>query len=187
MAEPALRGRLTAEEYLAFERSAEERHELVDGEIFAMAGGTREHSLLALNVGSELRAALRRAPCEVFNSDLRIKVESRYTYADVVVSCGTPRFEDPKRDTLLNPTAIVEVLSESTERYDRGEKFALYRTLSSFQEYLLVSQKQAQVEHFLRQPDDSWLLRVYGAGETVLLPSLACELSVDEIYFRVFE
>lgn len=187
MAEPAARIALTAEEYLAFERAAEQRHEFVDGEVFALAGGTREHSLLAVNAGSELRAALRRRPCEVFNSDLRIKVENRYTYADAVVSCGTPQFEDARRDTLLNPTAIVEVLSESTERYDRGEKFALYRTLPSFQEYLLISQKQVQVEHFLRQSDSGWLLRVYGTGETLPLPSLGCELSIDELYFRVFE
>jgi Uma2 family endonuclease len=189
MAEPAARGSLTAEEYLAFERSAAERHEFAEGEVFAMAGGSREHSLIALNVGSELRAALRRKPCEVFNSDLRLKVESanRYTYADLTVACGTPRFEDPRRDTLLNPIAIVEVLPDSTESYDRGEKFALYRTIDSFQEYLLISQKQVQVEHFLRQADGSWLLRVFGAGEQVPLPSLGCELSVDEIYFRVFE
>jgi Uma2 family endonuclease len=173
MAEPAVRTRLTVEEYLAFERTAEERHEYAEGEIFA---------------GSELRSALRQKSCEVFTSDLRVKIEAanRYTYADVTVVRGPARFEDEKRDSLLNPTAIVEVLSTSTESYDRGEKFALYWFLPSLQEYLLVSQKQPLVEHFRRQTDGSWLLRVFGAEEAVPLPSLGCELSVDEMYFRVF-
>lgn len=180
--------RISAEEYLELERAAGERHELIDGEIFAMSGGSREHSLIALNIGSELRAALRPKPCEVFTSDLRIRIEAtnRYTYADVTVGCGPPLFLDEKRDTLLNPIAVFEVLSDSTESYDRGDKFASYRTIPSLQEYVLVSQKQELVEHFHRQPDGSWLLRVSGAGESVALPSLACELAVDEIYFKVF-
>src|SRR5262245_53404962 len=131
MAEPIAQTGLSAAEYLALERAAEERHELIDGEMFAMSGGTREHSLIALNIGGELRAALRLKPCEVFNSDMRIRVEARnrYTYADAIALCGPPQFLDETRDTLLNPTAIFEVLSDSTESYDRGEKFAGYRTL----------------------------------------------------------
>jgi Uma2 family endonuclease len=188
MAQPMTRLAVSAEEYLARERAAEERHELIDGEMVAMSGGTREHSLIALNIGSELRSALRVKTCEVFNSDLRLRIEAmnRYTYADVVVVCGPALFLDDRRDTLLNPTAIFEVLSESTEKYDRGDKFASYRTLPSLQEYVLVSQLQEQVEHFHREPDGSWVLRVCGPGGQVSLPSLGCELAVDEIYFKVF-
>jgi Uma2 family endonuclease len=187
MKEPIRTG-VSMEEYLELERAAEERHELVDGEMFVMPASTREHSLIAVNIGGELRAALRPNPCKVFNSNLRIRIEAmnRYTYADVTVVCGPPLSLDATRDTLLNPTAIFEVLSDSTESYDRGEKFAGYRTLPSLQEYVLVSQKQALVEHFHRQPDGSWLLRVCGAGESVSLPSLGCELAVDEIYLKVF-
>jgi Uma2 family endonuclease len=179
---------ISTAEYLELERAAEERHELIDGEMFAMAGGSEEHSLIAANVCSELRGALRPKPCKVYTSDMRIRIETmnRCTYADVTAVCGPPRFLDEKRDTLLNPTAVFEVLSDSTESYDRGEKFAGYRTLPSLQEYVLVSQKQELVEHFHRQADGSWLLRVYGAGESVSLPSLACELAVDEVYLKVF-
>jgi len=182
------RVRVSPEEYLELERAAEERHEYLDGEIVAMSGGTVEHSLIAQNIIGELRNALRPKPCKVFTSDMKIRIESanRYTYADAVVVCGPPRLADEVRDTLLNPTAIFEVLSDSTESYDRGEKFAGYRTLPSVQEYVLASQKQEQVEHFHRQPDGSWLLHVYGTGETVSLPSLGCELKVDEVYFKVF-
>jgi Uma2 family endonuclease len=183
-----IRTGVSAEEYLELERAAEERHELIDGEMFAMSGGTREHSLIAANITGELRAALRPKPCEVLSSDLRIRIEAlnRYTYADAIAVCGPPLFLDERRDTLLNPTALFEVLSDSTESYDRGEKFAGYRTLPSLQEYVLVSQKRELVEHFHRQADGSWLLRVCGAGESVSLPSLACELAVDEIYLKVF-
>jgi len=188
MAQPMIQTGISAAQYLELERAAEERHELIDGEMFAMSGGSREHSLIAQNIGGELRGALRSRPCEVFNADMRIGIEatSRFTYADVSVACGPLRFVDEKRDTLLNPTAVFEVLSDSTESYDRGEKFAGYRTVPSLQEYVLVSQKRELVEHLHRQADGSWLLRVCGAGESVSLPSLGCELAVDEIYFKVF-
>jgi Uma2 family endonuclease len=184
-----IRTAMSSEEYLDLERAAVERHELINGEIFAIPGGTQQHSLTTVNIGSELRAALRPRPCEVFNSDMRIRIESanRYTYADVAAVCGPPLFLDEKRDILLNPTAIFEVLSDSTESYDRGDKFANYRTLPPLQEYVLVSQKQVLVEHFHRQADGTWLLRVYGSGESVSLPSLACELAIDEIYLKVFD
>jgi Uma2 family endonuclease len=187
MAQPMTRARVSPEEYLELERAAEERHEFLDGEIVAMSGGTAEHSLIAQNIIGELRSALRPKPCKVFTSDMRIRIEAanRYTYADAVVVCGPPRLADEARDTLLNPTAIFEVLSDSTESYDRGEKFAGYRTVPSVEEYVLVSQKQEQVEHFHRQADGSWLLHVYGSGETVSLPALGCELKVDKVYFKV--
>jgi len=113
---------MTPEEYLAFERTSEQKHEYADGEIFAMSGGTREHSLVGQNVAGELRNALLERPCEVPGSDLKIAVlaTSRYFYPDVFVVCGEPRFADDQRDSVVNPRVIVEVLSDSTERYDRG-------------------------------------------------------------------
>lgn len=188
MAEPVRRPYVTAAEYLAFERAAEERHEYIDGEIVAMAGGTSEHSLIAANLVAELRAALRERPCRAYSSDLRVKIESSqsYTYPDVSVVCGPPRFEDAKRDVLLNPLAIFEVLSDSTEGYDRGEKFAHYRTVPSLADYVLVSQRSALVEHYHRQADGTWLLRALGPGERLVLESLG-EVAVDEIYLKVFE
>jgi Uma2 family endonuclease len=188
MAEPATRLRMSRQEYLAFERAAPERHEYLDGEVVAMAGGRREHSLIGNNLGAELRSALRGRPCEVYNSDLRVWIDAAdlYTYPDVAVVCGEPAFEDERRDILLNPTAVVEVLSDSTESYDRGEKFGYYRTLPSLTDYLLASQKRPLVEHFSRQPEGGWLLRTYGPGERLALPSLGCEIPVDEIYLKVF-
>jgi Uma2 family endonuclease len=129
MGHAALRTRLTPQEYLAFERSAEQRHEYADGEIFAMPGGTREHSLIAGNVYGELSTALLERRCEVHGSDMRIKIPAteRYVYPDASVVCGRPVFDDDTRDTLVNPVVIVEVLSDSSEAYDRGDKFGHYR------------------------------------------------------------
>jgi len=188
MAEPVTRLQMSREEFLAFEREATERHEYFGGEVVAMSGGTREHSLIANNLGGELRAALRAGPCEVYTSDMRVWIAAAdlYTYPDVAVVCGEPAFENDTRDVLLNPVAVFEVLSDSTERYDRGEKFGYYRTLPSLQDVVLVSQRAPLVEHFARRPDGSWLLRAYGAGERLALPSLGCEIPVDEIYLKVF-
>ena len=187
MAEPLARPRVTPEEYLAFERAAPERHELIDGEIVAMSGGTREHSLLGVNLIIELGTALRNSTCEVHGADFRVKVEASdcYTYPDVTVVCARPELEDEHGDTLLNPTALFEVLSDSTERYDRGEKFAQYRTIPTLTDYVLVSQKAIAIEHYHRQPQGGWLLRTYGPGQSFRLEALGCELTVDEVYRRV--
>jgi Uma2 family endonuclease len=188
MGQAALRTGLSPQEYLAFERAAGQRHEYADGEVFAMAGGTMRHSLLAANVIGELRSALRAQPCRVFTSDMRLKIPTndRYTYADAGVVCGRSAFEDEVEDTLLNPTVIVEVLSDSSELYDRGDKFAQYRTIASLKDYVLVSQKQPLIEHFARQPDNSWLLRLHGPGERLLFSTIQCELAVDEVYLKAF-
>jgi Uma2 family endonuclease len=189
MGHAAARARLSPEEYLAFERSSEQRHEYADGEIFAMAGGTREHSLTAMNIARELGVALLDRPCEVHGSDMRIKIQAtgRYLYADASVVCGRPIFQDATRDTLLNPVVVVEVLSDSSEAYDRGDKFAQYRTIESMQEYVLASQKEARIEHFRRLPDGSWLLRIFLRGDRVRLDSINAELSVDGAYLKVFD
>lgn len=188
MAEPIARPYATPDEYLRFEREAPERHELIDGEIVAMSGGTFEHALIAGNATTALGNTLRGRACFVCSPDMRIKVEAleRYTYPDVSVVCGTPAFEDDRRDTLLNPVALFEVLSDSTESDDRGEKFAGHRTLSSLVDYVLISQKSVLVEHYTRHDDGSWLLRAHGPGERIRLPGLGCELAVDEIYLKVF-
>lgn len=188
MGQAAVRSGLSPEEYLAFERSSDQRHEYADGEIFAMSGGTVEHSLLSGNVNFELRVALGERGCLVLTSDMRIKIaaRNRYVYPDASVVCERPAFEDEKRDTLLNPLVVVEVLSDSSEAYDRGDKFAQYRSIPSVREYVLLSQKEPLIEVFTRQPDGGWLLRSYGPGERAAIASLACELDVDRAYLNVF-
>ncbi len=180
--------RYTPAEYLALERSAEERSEYLDGEIFAMAGASRRHNLICLNVGAELRAQLRERPCEVYVNDMRVRIVATglYTYPDGVVVCGEPTFEDAEVDTLLNPTLLVEVLSKSTADYDRGGKFEHYRTIESLREYVSVAQDKAQVVHYVRQDDNSWLLtEISGLEGRVKLPSIDAELIMAEVYAKV--
>ncbi len=188
MAELALKTKMTPEEYLEFERASEEKHEYVDGEVYAMSGGTIEHSLISGNIVRELGAALRHQPCVVLTSDMRLKVEAtgNYFYPDASVVCGGAALADGKRDNLLNPQVIFEVLSRSSEEYDRGKKFAEYRTIPSLSDYVLVSQTEMKVEHFRRQPDGQWRITVLGAGEQLALDSIGCEISVDELYLKVF-
>lgn len=179
---------LSPQEYLAVERAAAYKSEYFAGEVFAMSGASRPHNLIVTNLISELRGQLRGRPCEVYPSDMRVKVSPTglYTYPDVVVVCGTPRFDDAHTDTLLNPTVLFEVLSDSTEGYDRGRKFEHYRQLASLQEYVLIAQEQYHVEHYVRQADHRWLLsETNDRGETLHLPSLACDLALAEVYDRI--
>jgi Uma2 family endonuclease len=188
MGEAAARTKLSEQEYLAYERAAEERHEYADGEIFAMSGGTWEHSLIASNINRELSTALLERRCAVHGSDMRIHIPStgRYTYSDVLVVCGQPVFTDEVRDTLVNPILIVEVLSDSTESYDRGDKFEQYETIPSLRDYVLVSQKKVRIEHFHRQADGTWQRRAAGSGDRVVFEALGCEVEVDRAYLKVF-
>jgi Uma2 family endonuclease len=179
---------LSPEQYLAIERAAEERSEYLDGEMVAMTGGSRNHGLIVGNLVRELGSQLRDQPCEVYPTDLRVRVSPTglYTYPDVVVACGEPRFEDEQLDTLLNPTVILEVLSPTTESYDRGRKFEHYRTLDSLAEYLLVSQDRPRIERFLRQDDGLWLFGdAAGLAAALVLPSIGCELRLAEVYAKV--
>jgi Uma2 family endonuclease len=178
---------ITPKEYLESERQAEYKSEYFAGEVFAMAGGSPEHSLIAANATRELGNQLLKKPCRVYNSDLRVHAnEPHYSYPDVTVVCGEPQFLDEKRDTLLNPTVIVEVLSPTTEAWDRGGKFEQYRQRESLQEYVLIAQDRAHVERFTRQPGGQWLLsEVNGLEGTLSLPSLGCELTLSQIYHRV--
>jgi Uma2 family endonuclease len=179
--------RYSPEEYLARERKAEYKSEYIDGFIVAMAGASEAHSLIVVNVAGELRARLKSQPCRTYATDMRVKVSNAglYTYPDVSVVCGERRFEDVEVDTLLNPNVLVEVLSESTEAYDRGKKFARYQWLESLTDYVLIAQDEARVEHFVRQ-GEHWLLTVItGLEGTLRLESVGCELPLREIYDRV--
>ena len=182
------RSYLTPEEYLALERQAETKSEYLRGEVFAMAGASFAHTTISFNMLVLLAPQLKQRSCTARGSDLRVKVPPTglYTYPDIVIICGRPQFEDRHRDTLLNPTVIFEILSRSTEGYDRGEKFANYRTLESLSDYILISQHRPLVEHYARQPDESWLLRSYEGMEAILpIPSIGCELPLADIYDKV--
>jgi len=176
----------TAAEYLMIERGAEFKSEFFDGQIFAMSGASRKHNLIALNVSRELSQQLRGRPCETYAADMRVKVDPmHYTYPDIVVACGDIRFEDAEVDTLVTPTVIIEVLSPSTEVYDRGTKSARYRRMPSLREYVLIAQDRVYVEHLVRQ-DDSWLLtETDDPGAVLSLPSIGCELRLADVYERV--
>jgi Uma2 family endonuclease len=179
---------MTAAEYLAWERLQTDKHEYHLGEVFAMAGGSIRHSFLAGAATSELRAAFRGGSCRVLTSDARIGIDSgeRYMYADAVVACGEVRTEPGTSDVLSNPSVVVEVLSDSTEKYDRGDKWEAYRRVPSLTDYLLISQATPHIEHFERETDGSWRYRVLGAGDSVTLATGAT-LSVDSVYDGAFE
>ena len=201
MATPAAQTRLTPEEYIAFERKALPdaeivRHEYLNGELIAMSGASRVHNLITGNIFGELRNLLKGSGCETYASDMRVSspLTSSYFYPDVVVVCEEPRFEDDVFDILLNPIILVEVLSPSTEAYDRGEKFGHYRHLVSLQEYVLVSQDKVLVEHYRRQEKHGsaplkgkdWIFTDFRELEEILpLTSVECELPLQEIYERV--
>ena len=177
----------TVEEYLALERAAEVKSEYIGGQIVVMTGASRAHNLICLNLGGEVNRQLRGRPCESYVNDMRVKAAGAdlYTYPDVIVVCGEPRFEDGHLDTLLNPTVIVEILSPSTEAYDRGEKFARYRHIDTLREYVLVSQDRPRIEHFLRH-DQVWeFSAVDGLDATVSFPSVDVSIPLRDIYDRV--
>jgi Uma2 family endonuclease len=179
---------LGPDEYLALERKSQIRSEYIDGDMVAMSGGSRRHNLIVTNTVSELRTQLKGHPCEVYSSDMRVKVSQTglYTYPDVVVACGEPKFEDVNVDTLLNPTAIFEVLSDSTESYDRGPKLGHYRKIESLVEYLLVNQFDYRIEHFVRQKEGPWLRsETRGTDSRIELPSIHCSLLLSEVYDRI--
>ena len=179
---------LTPAEYLELERRAEYKSEYFQGEMFAMAGASPRHGLIALNLGGELRQQLKQRPCRVYSSDVRLRVTPTglYTYPDVMVVCGEPQFADDQKETVLNPAVIIEVLSPSTRDYDRGQKFQHYRTLPSLIEYLTVAQDAPHIEHYTRQPDNRWLLAEFGdQGQSVQLTSIHCVLPLAEIYHKI--
>lgn len=177
--------RMTPQEYLAFEREAEERHEYWDGEIVTMAGASPEHNAICFNLAGALKPRLRGSDCRGFTSDqrLRVPLSNRYVYPDLTVVCGQPVFEDDDPYTLVNPTLGVEVLSSTTESKDRGSKLFGYRTLPSLRGYLLVAQDRTWVEHWSRQDDGRWLVtEIDDPAATLDLPEVGCKLPLAEIY-----
>ena len=189
MANAAARVRMTEEEYLAFERASDEKHEYIDGEIFAMSGASREHSSINVRLGAELLHGLRGRRCEVYSSDMRVYIPAsrRYVYPDASVVCGRPEFKDKEFDTLLNPRVIVEILSPSTEDYDREDKYTHYKTIHSLAHYVIASQEEKLIEVFTREQDGSWTCVKYGAGQKCKLSAVDCEIDVDQVYGNVFE
>jgi Uma2 family endonuclease len=179
---------LSSAEYLAIERQATCRSEYVAGEMFAMAGASRRHNLIVANVIRILGNQLLASPCNVYPSDMRLKIPrtGRYTYPDVVVACAEEQFEDEHRDTLLNPVVIIEVLSDSTEAYDRGKKFEEYQRIESLVEYILIAQDHYSVECYVRQDQRTWLYSVFRSLEDiVLLSPIGCQLVLQDVYTKV--
>lgn len=170
------------------DRQSELCHQFLGGEIFTMTAASRRHNLISVNLATLLNTQLRDRDCEVYASDLRVKVSTQgdYTYPDLVVVCGSPSFEDSFNDTLLNPVLIIEILSKSTEAYDRGLKFQLYRGLEVLREFVLIAQDRCHLEHYHWQADDRWLLTETSELKGCLhLESIDVELVLEQIYFNV--
>ncbi|HMO58572.1 MAG TPA: Uma2 family endonuclease [Roseiflexaceae bacterium] len=178
----------SAAEYLAFERSHPERHAFIDGRIVLQAGGSRTHALISANTVSTLHRQLSDRECSVYGSDMRIAIPQRnqYLYPDVSVACEPARFTDDYEDSLTTPTMIIEVLSPSTERYDRGKKFQAYQAIETFQEYLLIAQDALLVEHFVRHADNLWSFDAHSDHSAVItLRSIGCALALADVYAKV--
>lgn len=177
---------VTPEEYLALDRASEVKHEYIGGHVYAMSGASREHNLITTNIARDLSQQLYNQPCEVYG-DMRVRVPKlNFVYPDVVVVCGEPQFGDDYSDILLNPTLVIEVLSPSTERYDRGLKFEAYRDVPSLREYVLVSQEKPLIERYARQPNGAWELTVFKQPlDSAPLLSIGCQLQVERVYNKV--
>lgn len=180
----------TAEEYLVFEREASEKHEFFNGEIVAMAGASEKHNIISSNIYTEISICLKDTNCRPFASDMRVEaVKSRkhnYFYPDIVVTCGERKYTDENRDTLTNPTVIIEILSKSTQLKDRNEKFESYLAVESLRDYILVEQDIMRIEHYSRLDKNSWAVRLFSDfEEEINLASINCRLRLDEIYKEV--
>lgn len=175
-------------EYLKRERQAEYKNEYLNGEIFAMTGASRKHNLITFNLSSTFQQQLKGKQCEGYSGDMRVKVQSNglYTYPDLVIVCGEPKFEDDSVDTLLNPTILIEVLSKSTERYDRIAKTSYYRTIDSLTEHLLVAQDEVRLEHYVKQENGEWLMFDYRSLDNIAeLESIGCSVALRDVYDKV--
>ena len=179
---------MSPEEYLAFEKKSEIKHEFFDGEMFAMTGASLNHNRISRNIERELGVLLKGSSCENLSGDMRVKIQAKeqYMYPDIVIACDDILLEKINGvETLLNPIVIIEILSDSTEAYDRGKKFSSYRLISSLQEYILVSQTHCQVEKFIRG-DDSWRYFSYeDMNQSITIDSVDAELLLSDIYYRV--
>jgi Uma2 family endonuclease len=189
--------RYTVEEYLSSERASEERHEYVDGQIYLMASESPEHGDICTNLVFQLVGQLRDTPCRVRSKDTKVRsgassmsrksTKGLFSYPDIVVICGEPLYYDEHRDVLINPSVIIEVLSDSSEAFDRGEKFLRYQNWNpSLTDYILVSQFAAIVDHYVRQADGGWSYHVYqGLEQSLFIKSITCTLRLGEVYDRV--
>lgn len=180
--------KLTAKEYLEFERKSEIKHEYFNGEIFAMSGAKRNHNKITTNLSGLVWQHLKGKNCENYSNDMRVFVPETglYTYPDLVVVCGEPVFQDDVFDTLLNPILLIEVLSDSTESYDRGKKFQHYRSIESLQEYVLVAQDEARIEKYVKHGDGFWLLsEAVGIDAEIEFSSIECRISLREVYDKI--
>ena len=186
MASNPLPQKWTVEEYLAYEEEMDTRYEYIDGEVVAMSGGTDKHSLIIANITGSLWQPLRKSPCRVYSSDMRIKVsQSKYLYPDLSVVCGQAQFDEDNHTTLTNPTLVIEVTSPSSESYDKGIKAEYYRNLPSVKAYLVIDQHQMKAQLFLRQTD-SWLLTQYDElKQSIPLPFVDYNLPLRDIYFDI--
>ncbi len=174
---------MSVEEYLAFDRAADYKHEYIDGHVYAMAGGTRDHGLLGAVLITTVGQRLRGTDCRIYSSDMRVQVAAtRFVYPDASVGCD-PRDWGPG-DILNYPQVVFEVLSDSSEAFDRGEKFELYASCPSVQEYVLVNQRKPRIEVY-RRSGDEWILHAFGAGDEVRLMSVDVTFSVHEVYENV--
>lgn len=179
---------LTVAEYLALERASETRHEYFDGQLFAMAGESPNHSRICINLAAEIRAQLKGRPCEAFSPNMKVRngAFSKFAYPDLTVVCGEPLFHDDFQDVLINAKVIFEVLSPTTEAYDRGRKFLRYQSIESFTDYVLIAQEEPWLEHRSLRPDGQWtMLSVTGLENSLHLASIDCVLRLSEIYDRV--
>ena len=194
---PLLKIRYTVEEYLALERASEERHEYLDGDVYAMAGESPEHGAICVNLAISIGSQLRGTPCQAFVKDMKVcsgplplpgrSAKGLFSYPDLVVVCGAMQFHDQVRDVLLNPSLIIEVLSPSTEAFDRGEKFRRYRTwLPTLQDYLLVAQDKPFIDHYHRVEENRWeLVPREGLEASLHLESVHCTLRLADVYDRI--
>jgi Uma2 family endonuclease len=180
--------KLTSAEYLVIERKAPFRSEYLNGEMFAMAGASFAHTRIATNLVVALGERFKGGPCYTLSHDMRVKVTRTglYTYPDVIILCGPPELEDAELDILLNPRVIIEVLSDSTEGYDRGAKFEHYKQVASLQEYVLVSQDEPTCDRYVRGPDETWLNKTFAGLDGVLaFESVSASVPLSEIYAGV--
>ena len=179
---------VTPEEYLAAERLSETRSEYLDGGVYPMTGGTANHIRIVSNITTELNTQLRGRRCDVFPVDMKVRLPDlqKFFYPDVTVVCGELQYHDERKDIILNPTLVVEVLSPSTEAFDRGAKFQAYRTIASLKEYILVSQERPQVEQYVSDGDGKWTYSSTAVlGSALALPSIECTLNLNAVYDKV--
>lgn len=178
---------LTDEDYLRAERQAFEKSELINGEIVAMAGAGDKHNLISSNLMIDIGVKTRQTSCRVFSSDMRVKAKKgNYYYPDIVVVCGERKYEDNKKDSLLNPKVIIEILSKSTKLKDRNEKLDSYTSLESLTDYILVSQDEMRVEHFIKNGEKEWKVRFLNEkSDKIILESIECEVSIEDVYHEI--